>query len=436
MLTKTFDNLDFFKKRRDALSANAEQSTFILFAGQEGHLSPFRVDSSFLYLTGFEEPEAIAVIQTWGDQPFTLFVRDKDPSIEVWDGERYGPELAKKTFGADQCFSISDIDEQLPELLKESKAIYYSLGEDTLDDEVVLNARKRAQQLNRRSGQAKLPIYDPNQVLAPMRMVKDSMEIKLMREACELTARAHVRVMEHVKPGLNEKQSLADFLYSIYQEQAGREGYTSIVASGANACTLHYRANTRDMEDGDFLLIDAGGEKNYYTADITRTFPINGKFTEPQRKIYEAVLKVQKQLIDLVKVGFSLPELQEEACRLLCEKMIDLGLLKGNVKDLLDSKAYQKYYPHGVGHYIGLDVHDLGFSKIDEKPVPFKEGVMITVEPGIYVPQDDESVPKEFRGLGVRIEDDVLVTKTAPDVLTKGVPKEVAELESLIGSKL
>jgi Xaa-Pro aminopeptidase len=437
MLTRTFSDNQIFKSRRHRLTELAtSDAVFILFAGPEGHLAPFRVESSFLYLTGFEEPDAVAVIRTGAKAQFTLFVRDKDPVAEVWDGERYGPELAETEFAADHCFPLSELETQLPALLKGARALYFSVGDDPINDDIVLNARKTAQHLNRRSGQAKVPIHDPNDILAVLRMVKEPIEIEFLRESCELSAQANIRLMRQVQPGWNERQALAEFLYEIYHCQASREGYSSIIASGTNACTLHYRANCRDMQDGEFLLVDAGGEKNYYTADITRTYPVNGTFTPAQRKLYQAVLDVQKALIEKVRVGFSLPQLHEQSCEWLAEKMVDLGLIEGTAQDILEEKAYQKYYPHGVGHYLGLDVHDLGVSKDGDQPVPFQVGTVITVEPGLYIPPDDLSAPAEFRGLGVRIEDDVLVTADGPEVLTASAPKEVDELEALIGSGL
>ena len=434
MLTKTFEDLSSFKKRRDQLNEVAPESVFILFSGEEGHLANFRANSHFVYLTGFEEPESVTVIRTGQNPSFTLFVRDKDPDIEVWDGERYGPTLAKSEFNADDCFSIAELEARLPELINGSCKIYHSLGEDPIKDEMILVGRTGAQQLNRRSGQSKIPIHDPNEILGPMRMVKDESEIQLMRESCELSARAHINVMKNVRPGMNERQALAHLLFSFYSEEAIREGYSSILASGANACTLHYRANNRLMEDGDFLLIDAGAEKSYYTADITRTYPINGKFTEAQGKLYSAVLDVQEALISMVRPGFSLPELQEKAIELLTEKMIELGLLSGSVNENIESKAYHKYYPHGVGHYLGMDVHDVGIARKGDTPVAFQAGTVITVEPGIYIPTDDNKAPAELRGLGVRIEDDVLVTSDKPEVLTALVPKGIKEIESLMNN--
>lgn len=433
MLIKTYSDLSCFQQRREQLYDKVENSVFILFSGVEGHLDYFRPQSSFIYLTGFEEPESVAVIRTGAQKQFTLFVRPKDPSVEVWDGERYGPEKARQVFGADQCFSSEELSERLPELMQGADRIYFALGDDVASDELVLQARDRAQMMPRRSGQPKMSLHDPNEVLASMRMIKDASEITYIKEVCELSAQAHVHVMKSIKPGLNERQSLGHFLSSIYNDKASREAYSSIIASGDNACTLHYRSNCRDMSDGDFMLIDAGAEKHYYKADITRTYPVNGRFTGAQKKIYQAVLDVQKDLIAMVKVGYSLPELHEKSCELLTEKMIGLGLLSGTVEDNLKNKTFHKYYPHGVGHYLGLDVHDVGFSKVKDKPVPFQTGTLITIEPGIYVPSDDTSAPEELRGLGVRIEDDILVTTTGPEVLTASAPKEINELEALIG---
>lgn len=433
MLTRTFDDLEVFKKRREALNSFGN-NVFILFSGEEGHLSNFRANSHFVYLTGFEEPQSCAVIKTGENPSYSLFVRDRDSSVEIWDGERFGVERAKLEFDVDQTYSIDDLSKELKNLLKGSDSIYYSIGTDGEKDKVVLAARKQIQLMERRSGKAQIPICDPDQILAGMRMIKDAHEQKWLREACELSARAHLHVMKNVKPGLNERQILGDLFYSFYQQEAFREGYSSIIASGVNATTLHYRANNRTMEDGDLLLIDAGAEKKYYTADITRTYPVNGKFSSAQKNIYQAVLSTQKKLIDLVQPGFSLVQLQEKACVLLTEAMVELGLLSGSISTLTAEKSYQKYYPHGVGHYLGMDVHDVGFSKKADKPVAFEQGMVITVEPGIYVPLDDESAPKELRGLGVRIEDDILVGNQGPENLTSLVPKEISEIESIIQS--
>ncbi len=436
MIIKTFNSLDIFKKRREKLNSLAgPDCVFILFSGEEGHLAPFRTQSSFVYLTGFEEPEACAIIKTGKKPEFFLFVRDRDPALELWDGERFGPLGAKKDFGADQAFSLKELHNELPQLLRGQSSIFYSMGEYLENDKIVFSARKQAVALDRRSGKSLSSLCDPNQIISQMRVIKDSHEKAWMKDCCELSAKAHTYAMKSIQPGMTEKQIQGILIFSFMQQNATTEGYTSIVASGANATTLHYRANNRKTQKNELILIDAGAEKNYYKADITRTYPVDGKFTSFQHEFYQAVLEVQKDLIHKVIVGFSLPELQEEAIRQLTQVMIDLKLLKGKLKDLIKNKSYQKYYPHGVGHYLGLDVHDVGFSKKDDQPVPFQAGMVITVEPGIYVPLGDQEAPKEFRGLGVRIEDDIYITKTRPEILTALAPKEIKALEAVVGSE-
>lgn len=432
MVIRTFNDLTPFQKRRAQLKNLAEGSAFILFSGKESHLTRFRVQSSFVYLTGFEEPEACAVFRPGSDPEYTLFVRDKDPSIEIWDGYRYGPKEAQKVFSCDQCFSIKDLEKELPQLLTGVKDLYFSLGEDSINDDLVIKARNKAQQLDRRSGNPKISIKDPNEIIGEMRVIKDESEVNWIKESCELSAKAHNHVMKNVKVGMNEVQAQAHLLYSFYEQEAQREGYSSIIASGVNATILHYRANNKPMLNEELLLIDAGAEKNYYTADITRTYPVNGTFTKPQKEVYLSVLNVQKSLISLIQPGYSLPELQEKAIQLLTEQMIELGLLSGKVSDLIKEKKYQKYYPHGIGHYLGLDVHDIGRSKENNKPRPFQKNMVITVEPGIYIPHDDQEAPKELRGIGVRIEDDILIGSSSPVNMTATAYKEVDELEATI----
>lgn len=434
MLTKTFNDLEIFKNRRNQLAKLAPNSVFVLFSGEESHLGRFRAESSFVYLTGFEEPDSVAVICTCGEAKLHLFVRDKNPAIEIWDGERFGVAKAKAEFHAEETYSIDSLEDHLAGLFAGCDNIYFDLGEQGLEDSVVLSARQQVKQLKRRSGGSLQPILDPLSVLSKMRVKKDALEIQLMRDSCELTAKAHIAVMKVVKPGMNERQVQSSLFGAFYDQMAFQEAYSSIIASGANACTLHYRANNRQMQDGDFLLIDAGAEKSYYCADITRTYPINAKFSLAQKDLYEAVLETQKKLIELAKPGFSLPELHDSSVQLLTQNMVDLNLLKGSVDQLIETKAYQKYYPHGVGHYLGMDVHDVGLSKIGDKPVAFEAGMIHTVEPGIYVPEDDELAPSELRGLGVRIEDDILITDSGNENLTALAPKEVSELEAIVGS--
>lgn len=434
MDTRTYEDLKLFVKRRQDLAQRSESSVFVIFSGKDKHLGAFRASSSFIYLTGFEEPDACLVFRSGADPQYVLFVRDKDPVAETWEGYRYGPDEAQKIFGCDKAYSISQLESELPQLLSGSEKIYFDLGLNEEHDRLLLAGRKSAQALNRRSGLPLLPIHETKEVLGEMRVVKTPEEIEWMKEACDISVKAHREAMKSTRVGKNERQIHGQLLYHFFQGLASREGYSSIVASGENATVLHYRDNRRDMQDGDLLLIDAGAEKNYYTADITRTYPVNGKFSEAQKNLYQAVLSVQENLIPLAQPGFSLPQLQEKAIELLTEQMVELGLLRGRPQDLIADKKYQKYYPHGIGHYLGMDVHDVGRSKEGSNPIPFQENMVITIEPGIYIPKNDSEAPKELRGLGVRIEDDVQITSKDPFVLTGGLEKSVADLESLINS--
>ena len=298
MLTKTFKDVSLFHQRQEKLNQTCPpHSVIILFSGQEAPLLRFRASSSFVYLTGFEEPEAAVVIRTGDQKPHTsLFVRSKDPEKETWDGERFGPEGAQAQFAVDEAFSINEFEDKLPSLLEGVENIFFEWGEDPKQDEWVLKARRQAQQKAGRSGRHQAAIRDPNEVIAPLRMVKSPQEIQWMREVCDLSAQAHVEVMKQVKPGQNEGQAFSHLLFWFHQQQAQGEAYSSIVASGPNACTLHYRANNRDMEAGDLLLLDAGAEKKYLSADITRTYPVTGKFSPAQKELYEGVLEVQKKI--------------------------------------------------------------------------------------------------------------------------------------------
>lgn len=435
MVIRTYQDLQIFKKRRELLKAQCPpDSVFILFSGEEGHLSAFRPDSSFLYLTGFEEPNACAVIRTGAENSFTLFVRPRDQAMELWDGERFGPQGAIKVYGADQAYNIDQLSSKLPELLRGSQALYYALGSQSELDSLILDARKKAQALDRRSGRPLVPIFDPLSILAVLRVIKDPFEKEWMKENCAIAARAHVYTMQQIQVGQTEKQIQGHLLNGFLAENAVGEAYPSIVASGPNATVLHYRANNRRTEKNDLILIDAACEKYYYKSDITRTYPVSGRFTHSQKELYQAVLQIQKELIDLVKPGFSMAELQDKTVQLITQALIDLGLLKGQRSQLIKNKSYIDYYAHGVGHFLGLDVHDVGYYKIKDQPRPFQAGMVITVEPGIYIAPGNKNAPKEFRGLGVRIEDDVWIGRKGPEVLTSEVPKEIDEIENLVGT--
>jgi Xaa-Pro aminopeptidase len=410
----------------------APQSAMILFSGKESGWERFRVHSDFVYLTGFEEPDSIAVFLPGQKNPFRLFVRPKDPAKEIWDGFRYGLEGAKTVFGADESYDIKDFAQLLPTFLSGVEKVYYQL-ESSERDWTVLRAIKEYINTQGRTGRGMLPIHDPKEILGEMRIKKSAQEISWHREACRLSAESHKVLMQKVRSGMGEKEAQAILLNEFFNRGAHREGYFSIVAAGGNATILHYRDNNSVSQDGDLLLVDAGAEKNYFTADITRTYPMNGRFSKAQKDVYSRVLKVQKNLIAMVKPGLRYEDLQESARRQLTEELISMGFLKGTADQNIQSNAYRKYYPHNIGHFLGMDVHDVGLYRINGQSRLLEEGMVLTIEPGLYIPVDDQEVPKEYRGIGVRIEDDILVTATGHEVMTSLAPKEIEDIEVTIG---
>ena len=369
----------------------------------------FRQDSDFWYLTGFPEPDAIAVIDPSSKKPYTLYVRPRDPLMETWYGRRQGVEGAVKNYGADRAFSVERFGADMAKLLDGKDTLYYRFSVDRNLDSSILDYL--AEQRVRRLKTAYPPhtIIDPTIITGEMRLYKSADEIKLMQRAADIAAEAHVLAMKKVKPGMNEGQ--VESLLEAYMRDQGASGvaYNSIIGGGVNATILHYVENNMPLKDGDLILIDAGAEYLGYASDITRTFPINGKFTKAQREVYDVVLDVQLQCIEFTKTGNTHLQRQEYSIELLTEGMKKLGLLKGKTKDLIKKKAYMKYYMHGVGHWLGLDVHDAGRYFVDQQAKqskPYAPGMVLTVEPGLYIPPDDKSAPAKFRGIGVRIEDD------------------------------
>ena len=391
----------------------------------------FRADSSFYYLTGFAEPEAVAVLQTGSDQPYTLFCRERNREMEIWNGLRAGIEGAVSQFAADQAFTIEQLDEQIIALLSGKKRLYVRLGQDAAFDLRVTGWLKKIAANQRQGGQGPVEIIQLDSLLDEMRLFKDTHEIDLMRRAAQISAQAHVRAMQQVKPGMMEYQLEAELLY-IFAQNGCQTAYNSIVGGGANGCILHYVENNQPLKDGDLVLIDAGAELDHYAADITRTFPVNGKFLPEQKALYELVLKAQLAAIEATKPGnhYRLPH--ETAVRILTEGLVELGLLQGNVDELISSEAYRQFYMHGTGHWLGMDVHDVGSYKLNNEWRPYQPGMVVTVEPGLYIAPDDDSVEARWRGIGIRIEDDVLVTESGNEVLTCDVPKTVEEIEALM----
>lgn len=426
----------FLERRQQLIELMPEESAVILYSLPESirngtvHNS-FRQDSNLYYLTGFEEPGAIFVLLKGKTNRAILFVRNKNVSMETWEGFRFGPELAQKEFKLDEVYSIDDFEKQAQEVLKDSQQIYYRLNRHSdLDLKYFAILEK-----NKKSGFGLQATLDPEVLLGQLRVIKKNSDVIQARRACEISAEAHLEVMKYVRAGMNEREIHGYFIYQIFKRGASREGYGGIVAGGANACTLHYVFNDQILKKGDFLLIDCGGEYNYFTGDITRTYPVGGRFSEPQRILYQAVLDVQKQIIERVKPGVAFSDLQNWTIGLLVDVMLNLGFLEGSKEDIIKSKEFKKYYPHGVSHFLGMDVHDVGaYANWHQDSKLLEEGMIFTVEPGLYIPENDTQAPAEFRGLGVRIEDNILVTSTGYEVLTQSAPKEVADLEKLISN--
>ena len=395
----------------------------------------FRQDSDFWYLTGFPEPDAIAVIDNASKKPFTLYVRPRDPLMETWFGRRHGVEGAKKHFGCDQAFSIEKFAGDLAKHVNGHDHLYYRFSVDRGLDGTILDYFTEQRVRRLKTSYPPHTIFDPTPIIGEMRLHKDAKEVELMQTAATISAQAHVLAMKKTRPGMNESQ--VESLIEAYMRDKGASGvaYNSIIGGGDNATILHYVENNMPLKDGDLLLVDAGAEFQNYAADITRTFPVSGKYSAAQREVYDVVLDVQEKCIEYTVTGNTVKARQEYSIELLTEGMKKLGLLKGKTSDLIKKKAYLKYYMHGVGHYLGLDVHDAGRYFTDQQArssKPFAPGMVLTVEPGLYIPPDDRSAPVKYRGIGIRIEDDVLVTKDGNRNLTSAVPKNADEIEALM----
>lgn len=431
------ENITVFKSRREKILAALNGIPLLVashpeFIRNDDVEHAYRPDSNLYYLTGFEEPESILLVLPGRNPQTVLFVRRKNVERETWDGFRFGTDAAKNEFGVDAVFPIDEFHLHAVPLLKDFHEIYYRMYKNEWADQIFKKLLKDVKQVYGRSGYGLLTVKDADTFLGEFRLRKDSYDMQNQRRACEISARGHVLAMKMMQPGLNEKQIEGMIISEFYKHGAMREGYGAIVASGNSATTLHYRFNDQICKDGDLLLIDAGAEFNFYTGDITRTFPVNGRFTAPQKRVYDLVLKVQKQVIEAIKPGVLFKDLQEMGVNLLTEAMFELGLLTGRKEDVITSFEYKKYYPHGIGHWLGMDVHDSGLYMIKGKPQPLEAGMCFTVEPGLYIPAADKTAPAELRGIGVRIEDNVLVTEKGCEVLTSLVPKEVEEIEQLM----
>ena len=395
---------------------------------------PYRFDSYFYYLTGFKEPEAVLVIiAASGDESakYILFCRDKDKEREIWDGYRYGPALARETFGFDEAYPIAQLDEKLPGLLENQSVVYSAVGHDVVWDQRVAGWINAVRAQTRSGVTAPHEVSDYRTLLDEMRLIKDAHELHIMRRAAEISAQAHCLAMKATKPGRFEYEIEAELLYTFHRHGAPAPAYTSIVAGGANACILHYIENNAQLNAGDLLLIDAGCELDGYASDITRTFPVSGRFSAVQKDIYELVLAAQQAAIDQAKAGNTWNDPHQAALNVLVQGFIDFGLCQGSVDSVLESEDYKRFYMHRTGHWLGMDVHDVGEYKQQGEWRALQPGMTLTVEPGCYI-RPAENVPQHFWDIGVRIEDDVLITATGNDILTAGVPKKVDEIEELM----
>ncbi|MCB1922581.1 MAG: aminopeptidase P N-terminal domain-containing protein [Gammaproteobacteria bacterium] len=394
---------------------------------------PYRPDSDFHYLTGFPEPEAVAVLvpgRPHGE--FILFCREKDATKEMWDGYRAGLEGAVRDYGADDAFPISDLDDILPGLLEERERVYFAMGSDPGFDQRVSDWVGQVRSRARAGVHGPIEFLALDHYLHDMRLYKSRAEVGAMRTAARISAQAHGELMRRCRPGMYEYQLASLFSHECQMAGAGHLAYPSIVGGGNNACVLHYVENRDALQDGDLVLIDAGCELDYYASDITRTFPVNGCFSDAQRALYELVLEAQHAAIDKVRAGNHWNDPHEAAVRVLTKGLLKLGLLRGTLAKALKAKSYSRFYMHRTGHWLGMDVHDVGDYKIDGHWRELEPGMVLTVEPGLYIPRGSKGVAKKWQGIGIRIEDDVLVTRGDPDVLTRDVPKSVDAIEALM----
>jgi Xaa-Pro aminopeptidase len=430
---------EFAKRRRQLMELIGGNGIAVLAAAPErvrsrDTLFTYRPDSDFYYLTGFEEPEAVAVLMPGREQgEYLLFCRERNPERELWDGPRAGPEGAVERYGADDAFPITDLDDILPGLLERTDRVYYSIGVAPEFDQRLLGFIQTLN-ANRQRGHAPSEIVALDHLLHEMRLFKTRAESSVMREAARIAVQAHSRAMRACRPGMLEYELEAEFLHEFRRHGADCS-YPPIVAAGANACVLHYRANNAELVDGELVLIDAGCELEMYASDVTRTFPVNGTFSAPQRELYEVVLEANRAATAAAKAGNHWNDPHDAAVVTVTKGLKELGLLKGKTAALIKSQQYRQFFMHRTGHWLGIDVHDVGDYKVDEQWRLLEPGMVMTIEPGIYVSPAAKSVAKRWRGIGIRIEDDVQVTRDGPEVLTLGLPTSVAEIESHMSAR-
>ena len=427
-----------FNSRRRRLMESLSDGAIVLAAGHDASRNndvdhEYRQPSTFWYLTGFDEPDAVAVLRPGSDTPYTLFVRPYDPTFEIWVGRRAGVRGAVGSLGANAAYPIDQLDSQLPKLLADYDTVHYALGSDDRADGIISGLVKRRRAMAQRGAKPIRRIEDPTPAIDLMRQIKTDEEIALLQRAIDITAHGFDAAMRTAAPGVHEYEVQAALELPFRQLGSPRNGYPSIVAGGANACVLHYIRNRDALGPEDLLLIDAGAEYGFYTADVTRTWPVSGKFTAPQRAIYELTLESQRKAIADVKPGVGFDDVHRTATRTLVQGLIDLGIMSGSVDGIMEQQSYRDYYMHATSHWLGLDVHDCGPYRDDRGQVRLRPGMVLTVEPGLYFGPQAKQTPDIYRGIGIRIEDDVLVTEDGCRVLSEAIPKDPDELEAIVG---
>lgn len=435
-------SLDEFGRRRAQLAKQMKPYSVAIIAAAPERMRnsnteyAYRQDSSFWYLTGFPEPEALAVVVVEeGVERFILFCRDRDRALEVWNGVRAGQEGAMQHYGADEAYSINEIDQRLPVLLENKRHIYANLGAGAEFDQRLMGWVNQVRGKVRQGVSAPTEFTQLSYLLDEMRLIKSEAEIITMRESARIAAKAHVRGMQVVAAGMWEYQLEAEYLHEFMRHGARFPAYNTIVGGGANACILHYVENNQRLKAGDLVLVDAGCEWQHYASDITRTYPVNGRFSAPQQALYEVVLAAQLAAIEAMQLGQPYYSGHDEAVKVLTQGLCDLGLLKGELKELIETRAYADFYMHGTGHWLGIDVHDVGAYRQNGEGRALEQGMVFTVEPGLYVAADNLNVDEQWRGIGIRIEDNVVMTAKGPEIITHEVPKTVADITALMAGK-
>lgn len=427
-----------FQNRRKALfSKMKDNSIAIITSAQHIYRNsdtefPFRQNSYFYYLTGFDEANAIALfVKKQNQTQFILLCQENDLEAEKWTGPRWGLQEAKKRFGADETYAITTQDAQIPRLMENTLTVYQLLDSNASLQKKILSWVKKLKHKVRQGIEAPCEFYDLSKLLNEQRLIKSIEEMKLIQKACDISVQAHINAMKNCRVGMHEYELEAMLLQTFYQLGSRYPAYPCIVAAGANACILHYTRNDNKVVENDLVLIDAGAEYDFYAADITRTFPANGKFTQEQQAIYELVLDAQLAAIDCARAGVPWNKMQQSILTVLVEGLVSLKILQGKTQDLIEQKAYIPFYMHNSGHWLGMDVHDVGDYRVQGQWRDLEPGMVLTIEPGIYIAKNNMQVAEKWRGIGVRIEDDVLITKDKPQVLTQNVPKHIEDIKQI-----